>query len=70
MALSVPLLDTSRATTELGWTPRHGAGDALRELLTGIAEGAGTATPPLDPKTSGPLRAREFLTGIGRKGGV
>jgi UDP-glucose 4-epimerase len=70
LALATPLLDTTRARTELGWKPLYGADDALRELLTGISEGAGTATPPLDPATSGPLRAREFLTGFGRKGGV
>ena len=61
-------MDTARARSVLGWEPRRNAGDALRELLSGIAEGAGTATPPLDPATSGRLRAREFLTGIGRKG--
>ena len=70
LALAVPLLDTTRARSELGWKPRQGADEALRELLTGISKGAGAATPPLDPATSGPLRAREFLTGIGRKGSV
>jgi UDP-glucose 4-epimerase len=69
MALAVPLLDTTRARSELGWEPRRPSGDALRELLAGIAEGAGADTPPLDPATSGSLRVREFLTGIGRKGG-
>lgn len=67
MALNVPLLDTTRARTELGWEPRHAATDALHELLEGVAEGAGAQTPPLDPSTSGPRRVREFLTGIGRK---
>jgi hypothetical protein len=70
MALGIPLLDTSRARSELGWKPQRGAGDALRELLSGIAEGAGHPTPPLDPAAGGPLRLREFLTGIGRKSGV
>jgi UDP-glucose 4-epimerase len=69
LALAVPLMDTTRARAELGWEPRYDAGEALRELLRGIAEGAGAATPPLDPETSGPLRAREFLSGIGRRGG-
>jgi UDP-glucose 4-epimerase len=67
MALAVPLLDTTRARTELGWAPTRSSGDALRELLAGMAEGAGTLTPPLDPASSGPLRLREFLTGIGSK---
>jgi UDP-glucose 4-epimerase len=70
LALAVPLMDTARARAELGWEPRYSAGEALRELLGGIAEGAGAATPPLDPRTSGPLRAREFLSGIGRRGGL
>jgi UDP-glucose 4-epimerase len=70
LALGVPLMDTTRARSELGWEPQRNAGDALRELLTGIADGAGAPTPPLDPATSGPLRLREFLTGVGRRGGV
>lgn len=67
MGLAVPLLDTTRARTELGWEPRHSALDALSELLVGMREGAGIPTPPLAPETSGPLRARELLTGIGRR---
>jgi UDP-glucose 4-epimerase len=70
MALGVPLMDTTRARTELGWEPRRRADDALRELLGGMAEGAGAPTPPLDPATSGPMRIREFLTGVGHKGGA
>jgi UDP-glucose 4-epimerase len=70
LALSVPLLDTSRARTELGWAPRVGADDALRELVEGMHDHAGDATPPLSPATSGPLRLRELLTGLGRRGGV
>jgi hypothetical protein len=66
MALSVPLLDTSRAREDLGWTPKRTAGEALLELIEGMREGAGTATPPLDPGTSGPGRVRELLTGVGR----
>jgi UDP-glucose 4-epimerase len=68
LVLAVPLLDTTRARAELGWRPRRSGGDALRELLCGISEGAGASTPPLDPTTSGRLRVREFLTGIGHKG--
>lgn len=67
MALAVPLMDTSRARAELGWAPRHGADDALLELLEGLREGAGAPTPPLDPRTSGPLRARELRTGVGAR---
>jgi len=67
MALSVPLLDTTRAREDLGWTPRRTAGEALTELIDGMREGAGTPTPPLDPGTSGPARVRELLTGIGSR---
>jgi nucleoside-diphosphate-sugar epimerase len=66
MALAVPLMDTTRARTELGWTPARGADEALLELLDGMRENAGDGTPPLDPRTSGPLRVREILTGVGR----
>jgi UDP-glucose 4-epimerase len=70
MGLAVPLMDTTRARTELGWEPRRGADDALRELLAGMRERAGLDTPPLAPETSGPLRVRELLTGVGRRQGL
>jgi UDP-glucose 4-epimerase len=70
MGLAVPLMDTTRARRELGWEPRCGADDALKELLAGIRDSAGTDTPPLAPATSGPLRARELLTGVGRRTGL
>jgi UDP-glucose 4-epimerase len=63
-------MDTTRARTELGWEPRRGADDALRELLAGMRERAGLDTPPLAPETSGPLRVRELLTGVGRRQGL
>jgi hypothetical protein len=47
MALGVPIMDTTRAHEELGWEPRHGGGEALLELLGGMADGDGYATPPL-----------------------
>src|SRR5436190_2644755 len=67
MALAVPLLDTTRAREELGWQPRHSSADALLELLGGMRDAAGAETPPLSPSTSGPLRVREVLTGVGRE---
>jgi UDP-glucose 4-epimerase len=68
MALNVPLLDSSRAREELGWEPRHTSREALLDLMAGLRDGDGTDTPPLSPATSGPLRIREFLTGVGRRG--
>lgn len=68
--LSIPLLDTTRARTELGWTPTVDAVDTLRELLAGLRRGRGGPTPPLAEETSGPLRSRELATGVGARGGV
>ena len=67
LALGVPLLDVSRARAELGWTPRHDAGEALLELLEGLREGAGAPTPPLHPSTGGPARVRELAGGLGSR---
>jgi nucleoside-diphosphate-sugar epimerase len=53
LGMSVPLMDSSRARTELGWTPRRSAADALLELLDGMREGAGKDTPPLAPAAHG-----------------
>ena len=49
LMIQPPLLDTTKARVELGWTPARSATDALCEFLEGIAEGAGGATPPLVP---------------------
>lgn len=67
LALGVPLMDTTRAREELGWTPRHTAGEALLELIEGMRRGEGLDTPPLAPGGAGPLRVREFLTGVGAR---
>ena len=66
LALGVPIMDTSRIERELGWEPRRTAIEAFQELFDGMREGAGYDTPPLDPQTSGPLRVRELLTGVGQ----
>src|SRR5947209_5222494 len=55
MALGVPLIDSRRARSELGWRPRFTATEALRELIDGIRHGADLDTPPLSRATSGPL---------------
>jgi UDP-glucose 4-epimerase len=67
MALGVPLMDTTRARQELGWEPRHGSVEALLELIDGLRSGSGIDTPPLARQTGGPLRAREVLTGVGKR---
>lgn len=67
MGLGVPLMDTTRARQHLGWKPARTASEALTELVDGLRHDAGAPTPPLDPRAGGPLRVREFKTGIGRK---
>jgi nucleoside-diphosphate-sugar epimerase len=47
MGLSVPLMDTSRARTELDWQARRSSVEAMLELLAGIRERAGAPTPVL-----------------------
>lgn len=67
LSLNVPIMDTTRATSELGWTPNYSAADTLLDALEGLRTGAGLDTPPLSPKTSGPARIRELLTGVGSR---
>lgn len=63
--LRLPLMDTTRARTELGWTPRHDSHAALRSLLTGLREGAGGDTAALASDTPAG-RLREIRTGMGK----
>ncbi len=67
MGLGVPLMDVSRAREELGWEPRHGAGEAFMELFDGLRKGVGGATPPLAPGAGGPARLREVMQGVGAR---
>jgi nucleoside-diphosphate-sugar epimerase len=69
MGLATPVMDVTRARAELGWSPRRSASDALLDLLEGMREGAGLETPPLEPGGAGPLRAREFASGVGDRTG-
>jgi UDP-glucose 4-epimerase len=66
MALNVPIMSTRRIRDDLGWREAHTGGEALLELLAGMRDGSGVDTPPLAPGTSGPMRVREVLTGVGR----
>jgi UDP-glucose 4-epimerase len=51
MGFALPLLDTSRARRELGWSPQADAVTVLREVIEGMRERAGTRTPVLRPRT-------------------
>ncbi|HJT04503.1 MAG TPA: NAD-dependent epimerase/dehydratase family protein [Pseudonocardiaceae bacterium] len=62
--MRLPIMDTSRARTELGWTPRYSSREALEEFLGGLRDGAGMPTPPLAPRVPGG-RAHEVRTGVG-----
>jgi UDP-glucose 4-epimerase len=64
--LRLPVMDTSRARTELGWRPRHSSREAIEEFLTGLREGAGMATPPLASSVPGG-RPHELRTGVGQR---
>jgi len=50
MAATIPLMSTARARSELGWAPQHTALSTIAEVLSGMVEGAGTASPPLRPR--------------------
>jgi nucleoside-diphosphate-sugar epimerase len=67
MGLQSPLLDSTRARTELGWQPGYTSEEALLELLDGMRNKVGMDTPTLNAGAGGPARIREFLTGIGGK---
>jgi nucleoside-diphosphate-sugar epimerase len=70
LGVQLPLMDTTRIREELGWAPRRTAGDALDELLEGLRDGAGDATPPLAAGDDAPGRGQEIATGLGARSGV
>jgi len=59
LGYAVPLLDTTRARTELGWAPATDARSVLTETLAGMQDTASSDTPVLRPRTvaGGLLRA-------------
>ncbi|TYC06508.1 NAD-dependent epimerase/dehydratase family protein [Micromonospora sp. WP24] len=63
LALSVPLLSSERAESELGWRPRVDALTALRELFAGMAERAHTSSPPMSAAPELPGRLAALLRG-------
>jgi UDP-glucose 4-epimerase len=67
MGLAVPTMDIRRAREELGWTPRFSATDALHDLLSGLRDPIGAPTPPLETHAGGPLRVKEFTSGVGAR---
>jgi nucleoside-diphosphate-sugar epimerase len=67
MALAVPLMDISRARTELEWSAARSSLAAFADLLDGLRDGAGLETPPLEPGGAGPFRLRELASGVGSR---
>jgi nucleoside-diphosphate-sugar epimerase len=66
MGMLTPIMDVTRAHVELGWRATVTAEQAVLELLDGLRDQAGLETPPLSRRSSGPLRWREFRSGVGR----
>lgn len=54
MAMQVPMMNNTRALTELEWQPTHSAADALQELLAALRTGEGEDSPPLRPRDPEP----------------
>nr|WP_244161705.1 hypothetical protein [Micromonospora eburnea] len=61
LALNAPLMSSERAETELGWIPRVDSVSALREVFAGMADRAGTASPPLSTDPNLPGRPAALL---------
>lgn len=51
LAYAVPLMDTSRARSELGWSPATSGARVLAETVQGMQDGAAGASPVLRPRT-------------------
>jgi UDP-glucose 4-epimerase len=51
LALSVPMLDTARAESLLGWSPSRTGPEVLDELVQGLVEAASGRTPALRPRS-------------------
>ncbi|WP_086853590.1 NAD-dependent epimerase/dehydratase family protein [Amycolatopsis kentuckyensis] len=62
--MRLPVMDTSRAESELDWQPARDAAATLKEFLAGLRDGAGADTSPLAPDRH---RLHEVSTGVGRK---
>ena len=64
LAFAVPLLDCSRARTELEWAPSWTATDALADFLDGVAKHEHTESPPLRQRSLLDLLRRDLTKGL------
>ena len=53
LAYAVPLMDTSRAASELGWSATKDAKDVLTETVHGMQDGGSDLSAVLRPRTVG-----------------
>jgi nucleoside-diphosphate-sugar epimerase len=63
MAFAVPLLDSGRAESELGWTARTDAASVLEETIAGMQDAASDRSPVLRPRSVAATVARAFRAG-------
>lgn len=64
LAFSVPLMDCSRARTELGWSPSWSAPEALADLLDGVSHDAHADSPPLRQRSLVDSLRRDITQGL------
>ncbi|GAB2653942.1 NAD-dependent epimerase/dehydratase family protein [Kribbella swartbergensis] len=64
---ALPVMATDRAREELEWEPKVSSISAVEDFLDGLRSGEGGPTPPLAAHSGGPLRWREFATGVGAR---
>jgi len=64
LAFTVPLLDCSRARTDLGWTPKWTSTEALADLLEGVAQQTYTESAPLRQRSMLDLLRRDLTEGL------
>ena len=55
MAAGVPLMDTTRARTELDWEPTTTSAQALAELIDAMSSGEGRGSVPMRPRGHSPM---------------
>jgi UDP-glucose 4-epimerase len=63
MAFALPLLATDRARAVLGWSPRWGSVEALADVVEGMMQGCGTASPVLRPRSLFEALSRDVSKG-------
>jgi nucleoside-diphosphate-sugar epimerase len=65
LLMSIPVMSSERARSELGWSPEVPPADAVAGFLRGLSADSDVPTPPLADATSGPGRVHEAATGVG-----